>query len=301
MKKVVLSIIFLVFLANTYLGNNLVLYEPDGTRVFFEKVPERVVVLSTALVDILYALGVNIVGVVNSPLIEIMPDEIKKLQRVGSMHQPNIEVIVSLKPDLVIGSYSFKHSVKPILENMKLKSYFISITKYSDTKNAIKMLSKFFSKENLGNKILAEFNLREGKILKTVQNKKKPKVVVLFGAGNTIMMATKNSYVGEMLSLLGVKNISDKLKIAENMPGYIPINVEKIIEYDPDVILRISHGNIDATRAIFEKEFERNTALKNVKAVRERKIIDLDTHLYFANPGLKVIDALENLSRILFD
>ena len=70
----------------------------------------RVVTLFQGATDSVVALGVTPVGVVDSwaqqPTYEYLRDALKGVAHVGLETQPNLEAIVALKPDLIIGTKS---------------------------------------------------------------------------------------------------------------------------------------------------------------------------------------------------
>ena len=71
-------------------------------------VPKRVVVLFNGMVDISLTLGVKPVGAVESwvqaPWYHYLRADMAGVKNLGSELQPNIEAIVALKPDLIIGA-----------------------------------------------------------------------------------------------------------------------------------------------------------------------------------------------------
>jgi iron complex transport system substrate-binding protein len=76
-----------------------------GKEIIITKKPERVVIAGPALyAEILVDLGAagRVVGMTDSADI---PTELSKVERLGNIFAPNIEKIIALKPDLVIGAF----------------------------------------------------------------------------------------------------------------------------------------------------------------------------------------------------
>ncbi|MBE9101800.1 iron-siderophore ABC transporter substrate-binding protein [filamentous cyanobacterium LEGE 07170] len=66
--------------------------------------PERVVVLDYAPLDTALALGIQPVGTIELLDFPIYPDDINTIATVGAGTQPNLEAILQLQPDLILGS-----------------------------------------------------------------------------------------------------------------------------------------------------------------------------------------------------
>ena len=70
--------------------------------------PERVVVLDTGELDTVAALGIKPVGMVradvNTEVVGYLKDAVAGAEIVGTIQDPNLEKIASLKPDLILGS-----------------------------------------------------------------------------------------------------------------------------------------------------------------------------------------------------
>ncbi|RCX20680.1 iron complex transport system substrate-binding protein [Fontibacillus phaseoli] len=90
--------------------------------VTLEKKPERVVVLFNGMVDITAALEVKPVGAVESweqkPWYEFLRDKMEGVKDLGEENQPNLEAIVALKPDLIIGTKTRHEKIYPQLKDI---------------------------------------------------------------------------------------------------------------------------------------------------------------------------------------
>ncbi len=162
------------------------------------------------------------------------------------------------------------------------------------------MFGRAFDRVPKATAIVLGMRAREHRLDATLRGKTPPRVMVLFGAGGNFFFATNNSFVGDLVRELGAVNVVDGARISERMPGYVPLSIEMAVALNPDIILRISHGNRAETRQQFEREFSENPIWQNTTAVRRGRLYDLDSNLFDPNPGLAVIDALEELARILY-
>jgi len=276
------------------------LYEPDGTVFESDKIPERIIVVSVSTAEIMDALGIEMVGMTRTT--RQISEKLKALPTVGFPMQPNIESITALNPDLVILSYDFKNQNKEKMEQHNIPAYFIDNQSYKGTMESIEMLGKAFGKQAEADKLLKEMKDREKAVLDMVKKNNQTKVLVLFGTSESFMMARDTSFAGDLVKLLGAKNIINDadIKLSEDTGNYIPLSIEKVVEMNPDIILRISHGTVEATQMLYEQEFTRNPIWKNITAQQNGAVYDLPQDLFFSNSGLRIVESLEYLAKLLY-
>ncbi|MTI60306.1 MAG: hypothetical protein FH762_10095 [Firmicutes bacterium] len=299
----VISIVITVMIVAGFRSNaevkkeiELSLVESDGTKVVFHKVPERIVVISYGTAIIMDALGIDPVGIATTN--RKLPEGLKGVTQVGIPMSPNMEEILQLRPDLVILSSIFKAAQKKKFDDHGIVTYFIDNQRYTDTIASVMMLGEFFAKRDEAEKIVANIKTREEKVLKRVEGKTPPRVLIIFGTTQSFQMATRNSYCGYMVEMLGGINIAGE--IIDSANSYLPLSIENVVQQNPDIILRITHGNWNMVEDSFKKEFDQNELWNTVKAVKNKRVYDLDANLFQANPGLEIIDALEYLGDILY-
>lgn len=80
----------------------------EVAEVLPEQAPEQMIVMSVALAEILDGLGIVPAGVVSSQ--SPLPESMAQVEQVGSVIAPDVEKIISLQPDLVLGPVSIKDS-----------------------------------------------------------------------------------------------------------------------------------------------------------------------------------------------
>src|ERR1041385_4233644 len=96
-----------------------------GRKIFLAKAPTRVVSLAPSITEILYAIGLTdeIVGV--SEFCDY-PAAAKQKPKVGYAN-PNVEVIISLQPDLVLAPPAFlRAELLAKLEQLKIPTFVVS-------------------------------------------------------------------------------------------------------------------------------------------------------------------------------
>lgn len=275
-----------------------VLREADGTRLVFDKAPQRIIALSRSVITILHALSMTPVGIHDTSL--PLPDGLENVTRVGLPHNPSIERIVALSPDLVIASTRLKATVAPVFTQHNIRALFLDTFKYDDTINSIRMFGEAFDRSAEANRIISDIEERRDRVVAEIRGKRPPRVLILFGTAQAFMYATEDSYVGDLVRILNGVNVIEETNIPETMRGFVPFSVEQAVALNPEVILRISHGNPAETLRLLQAEFTNNPIWQNVNAVKNNRVYDLDSNLFDPNPGVSIIDALEDLAEILY-
>ncbi|KPU44427.1 high-affinity heme uptake system protein IsdE precursor [Oxobacter pfennigii] len=269
------------------------LAEGDGTELVLDKMPENIVVNSVGTAIVMNELGIELKGMTTTT--RQLPEGLKGLTGIGTPPRPDIEKITSLNADLVIVSSEFKAAQGEMFKQNGITAYFIDNQLYSDTYESVEMLGKAFGKEEKARELLKGIKEREEKVLEEVKGKTQPKVLIIFGTSQSFQMATEVSYVGDMVKILGGVNV-----VNSTSGSYVPFSTENIVEANPDVILRISHGSPEEVKVLYAKEFDTNPIWQSVNAVKSGRVYDLDYELFSSNPGLKTIDALEALAKLLY-
>lgn len=113
------------------------------------------------------------------------------------------------------------------------------------------------------------------------------------------MLATDTSYLGDLTKTLGAKNIANNLDTNVKSP-YIQFSLEQILEQNPDYILRFAHGELEQTKKAFDQAFDKNSAYKELDAVKNNKVIDLDPSIFNVSANLQVKEAIKNLGEIFY-
>ncbi|NJN73581.1 MAG: ABC transporter substrate-binding protein, partial [Limnothrix sp. RL_2_0] len=124
--------------------------------------PQRVVILTNEGTDMLLALGVTPVGAVQSwqgdPYYDYLGDQLDNVPTVGDELKPNLESIVALKPDLIIGSKVRQQGIYK-----KLKA--IAPTIFSETigetwKDNLKLYAEAVNREAEATSLMAAWDQR---------------------------------------------------------------------------------------------------------------------------------------------
>ena len=78
------------------------------------------------------------------------------------------------------------------------------------------------------------------------------------GLPGSFVVATNNSYVGNLAELAGGENV-----VRDDAEEFLPINTEELVKLNPDMILRTSHTMSEEVMEEFDEEFKKNDIWKH--------------------------------------
>jgi iron complex transport system substrate-binding protein len=232
---------------------------------------QRVVALTSLSADIVHRLSPNrLVGITGSELLAKNP-AFSKLPRVAEGRTPpNLEKIVALKPDLVIGAAGMHDQVLTQLKNSGIP---ILATKV-DRWEALSTLT-----ETLAKSVEAD----PAPLLKSYQGYFKPKPTkaastLILASDRPLLAPNSKSWAGDLLTQFGIKNVVADLQGKSQFAGYLTLSPEKVVAIDPDVIILIDAPGSDM------KAVKANPLFKNLKATKNNRVYVFD-YFGLVNPG----------------
>lgn len=256
---------------------------------------KTVVAASVAASQVLDAIGAEVIGIPTTKL--EMPEGLKGLPEVGQSMNPDLEVVASLEPDVFVMDKSFKEKVEESMKEYDLNTFFIDTTTYTNFISSIEELGKEVGREDEAKELIETLKESEKEVAK-IKGDKSPTVSIFFGSGENFMLATETSYLGDLAKAVGATNISSKLGDV-NSP-YIQFSLEQILEQNPDYILRFAHGDVEETKKAFDSAFDKNPVYAELDAVKNNKVVDLDSNIFNVSANLKITEAITTLGDILY-
>lgn len=252
---------------------------------------EIVVATSVAVTEILDKLGVKVSGVPTTSY--ELPENAKGAVEVGSPMNPDMEIIKSLNPTVVVSVDTLGEDFKKTFTQNNIPSEFVNLTNVDGLKETIQTLGEKFNKIDKANDLLTQLEDKEKALSNKVNNNEK--VMVLFGAPGSIMIGTDKSYVGNLLDICGGNNV-----FSEGNSSYIPVNIEEIIKANPDKILVMTHAVPEEAKKMVAQELTKSS-WQNINAVKNDKVFYLDNEYFGMSANLKAIEALDLLGDILYE
>ena len=246
-----------------------------------DKTPSRVVVLEYSFVDALAQVGVSPVGVADDNKIDrILPQVREKIaawQSVGTRSQPSLEVIASLKPDLIIADPSrhpavfeeLKKIAPTVMFDSRHESYQENLETAQKIGDLVGKSAEMKAKINEHNDYIANIAKNLG-----VQGKK-----ASFGTSreDKFNIQNDNGYVGSFLTTLGfapTKLNSDQ--------AFVEINLEQLVMEKPEYLF-IAHYRDES----IARKWEAEPLWKAIPAVKANHVYSVDSDMWARGRGLE--------------
>lgn len=260
------------------LDREVVIYEP----------PRRIIPLAPSLTEILYHLGLGdkVVGVTNH--CNYPPDAAAK-PKVGSYINLNVEQIVSLAPDLVIGTVDGnERAVVEILEKAGIPIYLVNPRNVREAILTMALLGELCGVEQAAKALAAELTGRVDQVVLMTASREKPLVFLQINL-QPIMTVNSRTMHHDLIRLSGGRNMT-----AEEPITYPRIGMEEIIRRQPDVILISSMER----GGRFEKAKEEWLKWTSIPAVKTGRVHLIDSDL-IDRPSPRVVEGLEIMAKLI--
>lgn len=290
MKKI-LCLISILMVTFSVIGCSSSEVDSSKEQVTSKDEKQVVVATSVAITEILDRLGVEVSGVPQTSY--KLPESAKGATEVGSPMNPDMEIIKSLNPTDVICVDTLGSDFEKQFEENNINADFYNLSNVDGLKETIAALGEKFNKQDKANEILDEIKEVEDKV--NSNKKSDDKILVLFGAPGSVMVATDKSYIGNLVELAGGNNI-----FSNATSSFTQINLEEIIKLNPDKILVMSHAVPEAAKKSVEEELSKDL-WKNVNAVKNNDITYLENGYFGMSANLQIVEAVEKLGDILYE
>ncbi|HAT4252961.1 TPA: heme ABC transporter substrate-binding protein IsdE [Clostridium perfringens] len=253
---------------------------------------EIVVATSVAVTEILDELGVKVSGVPTSSY--DLPESTKDAVKVGNPMNPDLEIIKSLNPDVVVSVDTLGEDYKKLFTDNNIPSEFIDLTTLEGLKTSISTLGERFNKTEKANEILNELKVKEDEFVNLSKEEKK-NVLLVFAAPGSMMIATPSSYIGNLVDKVGANNI-----VKDDKKPFVSYSNEEIVRLNPDMVLVMTHGMPEQAKKMAEEKFASDPAWSRIEAVKEGKVYYLENGYFGMSANLKVTESLDKLGEIIY-
>ncbi|HOR80762.1 MAG TPA: ABC transporter substrate-binding protein [Sphaerochaeta sp.] len=264
-----------------------------GRSVAIPQNPQRVVALTSAVMQSLYNIGIPPVGKVDEYRVT---KEGMALPSVGKTSAINIEAVYALNPDLIIASSRFHSALKEALEQSGAAVYFFDPDKVGEI-SVVDLniyLGKLLDREEEGRKYVESIYSLARDLRTDIVEPLGIGSAVMIKDGDTITAAQSASSYGSMLKLLGLRNI-----VPDNLPGsgrgsFVKYSIETILERHPDVVFILASSNDEASNRAMLEKFRNDEQWKHYTLQGGRFVL----LPFLANPNRT---SVENMLRITAD
>lgn len=287
--------LFLIFLlalvtfhVSVTLSHGEIFTDSVGREVVIRENPSRIIPLAPSLTEILYSLGLGdrVVGVTNY---SYYPPEALKKPKVGTYVKLNIEKIISLGPDLVIGTKDGnERGIVDLLEQAGISTYIVNPRNVFEVIDTLPIIGRLCGVEEKASLLALDLKKRLDVIKKAVDSKVKPLVFLQINL-HPIMTVNKNTFHHDIIRLAGGVNMTEDAGI-----NYPRISIEEVIRKKPDVLIISSMER----GGRFEKARQEWLEWISIPAVKNKRVHLIDSDL-IDRPSHRIVDGIEAMARLI--
>ena len=246
--------------------------------------PARIVSLVPSATEMLFAMGAGPrVAAVSS--YDRFPPEVQRLPRVGALVDPDVERILSLRPDLVV-AYASQVDLLAQLQRAGISVFAYRHGSLADVTAGMRELGSRIGMPGESMRAAAEIERGLAEVRASAEGRPRPRTLLVIGREPQSLRAISVSggfgFLHDLLDLAGGDNVFGDVKRESLM-----VATETILAKQPDVILELRYLD-RAVRDDEEREREAWNLLPGVPAVRNRRV-----HLLYGGelvvPGPRVV------------
>jgi len=259
-----------------------------GQVIALKEPAQRIISLYGAYSEILFAIGAGDKLVARTRADRFPPSILDK-PSVGTHLRPNMELVLGLQPDLIIHAVGRKHGHE-VIRQIQQKGFTVAVFQprnFTELFSVIDRLGILTGEEANAQGLVKGQSSRLRQIdLRLAQSKDRPKVFFEVRYPN-LLGAGQGSIINDVILKAG------GLNCLPNEKKLVRINIETLIDYDPDVYV-VQEGPMNRNPGSPESR----PNFQVLKAVQQGRVFFVDEYV-FSRPGPRSIEAVEKLAAYL--
>lgn len=259
-----------------------------GEEIVMEEKPDKIISLSPQTTENLFAVGAGdeVIGVTTYA---DYPEEATKVDKIGTITEPNIEKIVSMEPDLVIAASVNKQETIDRLKELNIKVAGFEANSVDTALENIKKIGKITGNQKNAEQVTANMNVKIADIKdlvdKKLANNDRPKVFYELWS-DPLYTAGVDNFIDNLIHTAGGFNIG---RLAETQ--WPEFSLEKLLVEDPEVYISTPHS---AEMKVSKESIKDRDRFKDITAIKNDRVYIIDENIINrASPRL-----LEGLSQL---
>lgn len=256
----------------------------------------RIVSLAPSVTEVTFAVGCGD-RLVGATRYCTHPEAAKRIPRIGGYSDPSLEVVLGLKPDLVVGNVGVDHrSIVQGLRPLGVPVLLLDQGRIEGVLTSFREVGRACGREAQGAEIAASLRRRLDRVARLTRDRSRRSVLVVFarggagGALDEVYAAGRGGLYEEVIHLAGGRNAYPR-----RIPAFPKLGPEGILQLDPDVIVELaSEGMAGGHRAEdLARSWEKLPGLRAVKAGRVRVLPGEFSEV----PGPRLFRLVEEVAR----
>ncbi len=274
------------------------LVDDTGYVTSLESIPNKIISLAPSTTEIVFALGLDekIVAVsnyCNYPYDFSAWIAAGNISSIGDFNDPNMEVIASLEPDLILATGGVQSPTIATLRDLGYKVLVLNPSDVSGVLQNIELLGNATGKNSEATALIDNISSRINAVVSKVSSvASKPTVYYeVWYDPTSLWTAGSEAWQNELIEKAGGVNV-----FVDQELDYFQSSAEAVIERSPDVILLPEEGmgfgepfwgSLDAVKA--------RPGWNSISAVQNDRLVEVNSDT-IARAGPRVADIIEDLA-----
>ena len=251
-------------------GSAITVTDMTGREITLDEPATRVVALSAADCEFLYAVGAGDTLVGRGEYCDY-PAEVLDVPSVQSGYDTNIEQIIALEPQvLLMSTMAQTEEQVAALEEAGIKVVVSDAQDIEGVYTALEMIGTLMGKEKEAEEVINTMKIRFKELSDSTSTQGKTVYFEVSPLEYGLWTAGKGTFMNEIAEMLGMKNVFDDVE------GWAEISEEQVLERNPDYIVTITMYFGEGPTP--EEEIMARPGWENVTAVRNGTILNLQNN-----------------------
>ena len=265
----------------------------NGQTYTVPKDPQKIAVLSNSVLSMLYAVDGKAISRVSTT--DALPPEIEALPVLGQTANINMEQLLGLNPDVVLGLENQHKKYEAQLQSSKIPTVLIDYDGIKDNVPLLTFLGELTNHQDKAKTVIASYENNIAKVKDAVKSQQPARVAVLRATGKGVTAETDTAITASMIKDLGMTNVVTSHLDKTTTDKTVPYSLETLAADNPDIIFVVTMGKEEEITKAMKKAMTDNPAWANLKAVQNNRVIYLPSKLFLLNPGLQTPEAMARL------
>jgi iron complex transport system substrate-binding protein len=267
----------------------LVVKDEAGRTVEIPQPVKRIISLAPSVTETIYALGAQDRLVADTDACDY-PPAAQKLPKVGGPFTPNLEVIVSLKPDLVVvaANSGNRKETADALDLLHVPTYATNAKTVDEVLTSIVRLGDVLGAGEQGRTLSESLRTRLQDLHRKLENVAPTRIFFVVWH-EPLMSIGQDTYIADAMRRAGAESV------IPTREGWPRVSWEEVVRAQPEYLV---FGSAHPEEITTMMAGMRNLpGWRDLKAVEEHKIVIISDAVN--SPAPRIVDAIEELARRL--
>lgn len=256
--------------------------------------PQRVVTIDTAALDAALAVNLKPIGSVTyEQFPAYLGDKTTGIQSVGDGNQPNLEAILALKPDLILGNKTSSQAQYKHFNRIAPTIFTERSGRDGDWKQNFLLYTDALNKQSEAKQALEKYEQKVSQLKAQLPNANQTVVSIVATNQGKVGVYSANSFAGSILKDIGVARPEVQTKIKRHADM---ISREDLDSLDGDIIFLIHDPNSDSS--LDHQAFINDPLWSSLKAVQSNTVFEVNSQVWAAGRNIlaaqQVLDDVGN-------